>query len=160
MNTRLREVIIPYQEFSSCGASFLLENQVPPPICPSYLCNANMHSSLGYFSVSFIQFYYVCVLIWLWKCYLYSLWLIVCFLHVFRLKMCMERTWDCLEWSVKLVKSNWILWKEFRVITENLYAESSPYYELSQWCPFKELQLSSFEQLSYFGYNFVYIHPN
>ena len=36
MNTRLREVGIPYPEFSSCGASFLLENRVSPPICPSY----------------------------------------------------------------------------------------------------------------------------
>ena len=80
-------------------------------------CNANIHSYLGYFSVNFIWFYYVCVLIWLWKCYLYSLWLIVCFLHVFRLKMCMERTSDFLEWSVELVKSNWSLWEEYRVIT-------------------------------------------
>ena len=36
MNTRLREVSIPYPEFSGCGASFLLENRVPPPICPNY----------------------------------------------------------------------------------------------------------------------------
>ena len=37
MNTRLKEVSIPYPEFPSCGASFLLENGVPPPIYPSYL---------------------------------------------------------------------------------------------------------------------------
>ena len=36
-NTRLKEVSIPYPESPGCGASFLLENRVPPPICPSYL---------------------------------------------------------------------------------------------------------------------------
>ena len=36
-NTRLKEVSIPYPEFSSCGTSFLLENRVTPPIYPSYL---------------------------------------------------------------------------------------------------------------------------
>ena len=36
-NTKLKEVSIPYPEFSSCGASFLLENRVPPPFCPNYL---------------------------------------------------------------------------------------------------------------------------
>ena len=34
MNTRLREVSILYPEFPGCGASFLLENRVPPPIVP------------------------------------------------------------------------------------------------------------------------------
>ena len=37
MNTKLKEVSIPYPEFSGCGTSFLLENRVPPLICPSYL---------------------------------------------------------------------------------------------------------------------------
>ena len=36
MNTRLREVSIPYPEFSGFGASFPLENRVPSSICPSY----------------------------------------------------------------------------------------------------------------------------
>ena len=40
MNTELREVSIPYPEFPGCGASFLLDNQVPPPIvlviCPGW----------------------------------------------------------------------------------------------------------------------------
>ena len=36
-NTKLKEVSIPYPESPGCGASFLLENRVPPPICPSYL---------------------------------------------------------------------------------------------------------------------------
>ena len=35
-NTKLKEVSIPYPESAGCGASFLLENRVPPPICPSY----------------------------------------------------------------------------------------------------------------------------
>ena len=34
MNTGLREVSIPYPEFPSCGASFLLENRVSPPLVP------------------------------------------------------------------------------------------------------------------------------
>ena len=34
MNTRLKEVSIPYPEFPGCGASFLLENRVPPPFVP------------------------------------------------------------------------------------------------------------------------------
>ena len=36
-NTRLKEVSIPYSESFGCGASFLLENRVPPPFYPSYL---------------------------------------------------------------------------------------------------------------------------
>ena len=36
-NAKLKEVSIPYLEFSGCGASFLLENRVPPPFCPNYL---------------------------------------------------------------------------------------------------------------------------
>ena len=43
MNTRLREVSIPYPEFSGCDASFLLENRVPPPICPSYYPGWRLH---------------------------------------------------------------------------------------------------------------------
>ena len=34
---KTREVSIPYPEFSSCGASFLLENRVPPPFLSQLL---------------------------------------------------------------------------------------------------------------------------
>ena len=55
MDTRLREVSILYPEFSSCGASFLLKNRVPPPICLSYYPGWRLHHlhiiSLGYSSV-------------------------------------------------------------------------------------------------------------
>ena len=36
-NTRLKKVSISYPESPGCGASFFLENRVPPPIYPSYL---------------------------------------------------------------------------------------------------------------------------
>ena len=38
-----KEVSIPYLEFPGCGASFLLENRVPPPFCPSYYPGWRLH---------------------------------------------------------------------------------------------------------------------
>ena len=42
-NTKLKEVSIPYPEFPGCGASFLLENRVPPPFCHSYYPGWRLH---------------------------------------------------------------------------------------------------------------------
>ena len=50
-NTKLKKVSILYPEFPVCGASFLLENRVPPSICPSYLPRMATPSSPHYVSV-------------------------------------------------------------------------------------------------------------